>query len=88
MAHLGLPCVPAHHPCPSPALPCPALPCPTWCDVPWATGAPFDYRTVDLHNKSEEFVSLYRSVVCNQGANAVVSEWLGCIQYSLHETEC
>lgn len=48
---------------------------------PWAqratiavveTGAPFEYKTVDLHNKSEEFVSLYRRVVCDAGATAKV----------------
>lgn len=51
---------------------------------PWAqratiavaeTGAPFEYKTVDLHNKSDEFVSLYRKVVCDAGANAKVGPW-------------
>ncbi|KAL4421877.1 hypothetical protein ABPG77_003679 [Micractinium sp. CCAP 211/92] len=48
---------------------------------PWAqratiavveTGAPFEYKTVDLHNKSAEFVSLYRKIVCDADANAKV----------------
>ncbi len=52
---------------------------------PWAqratiavveTGAPFEYKTVDLHNKSAEFVSLYRKIVCDADANAKVGQAL------------
>ncbi|KAL4444163.1 hypothetical protein ABPG75_011900 [Micractinium tetrahymenae] len=48
---------------------------------PWAqratiavveTGAPFEYKTVDLHNKSEEFVALYRRIACDAAATAKV----------------
>lgn len=35
-------------------------------------GVPFEYKTVDLHNKSEEFVALYRKVVSDDTANAKV----------------
>ena len=37
-------------------------------------GAPYEYKTVDLHNKSDEFVALYRKVVADDTANAKVRE--------------
>lgn len=36
------------------------------------TKAPHEYCTVDLHDKSPEFVALYRKVVCDDAANAKV----------------
>ena len=39
------------------------------------TKAPHEYCTVDLHDKSPEFVALYRKVVCDDAANAKVGRW-------------
>lgn len=36
------------------------------------TGAPFEYKVVDLHDKAPDFVALYRRVVADESANAKV----------------
>ncbi|KAI3427050.1 hypothetical protein D9Q98_006991 [Chlorella vulgaris] len=36
------------------------------------TGVPFEFKSVDLHDKSPEFVELYRRIVCDDTANAKV----------------
>ena len=43
------------------------------------TGAPHDYCAVDLHDKSPEFVALYRKVVCDDAANAKVGAAALCV---------
>lgn len=43
------------------------------------TGAPFDFKPVDLHNKAPEFVELYRKIVCDGTANAKVAPPRSCL---------
>lgn len=38
----------------------------------WPAGAQHEYKAVDLHDKSPEFVELYRKVVQDPAANAKV----------------
>ena len=36
------------------------------------TGAEYEYKTIDLHDKCPEFVALYRRIVCDDSAVAKV----------------